>query len=67
MYFATVDSSTGKLGALQMTPTQIRRFKVNRAARTDARWLKDTLNREGAKFGTRVKLDKDKRLTLHWE
>ncbi len=67
MYFATVDSATGKLIALQMTPTQIRRLKVNRASGADARWLKDTLNREGAKFGTRVKLDKDKRLILHWE
>jgi poly-gamma-glutamate synthesis protein (capsule biosynthesis protein) len=67
MYFATLDSATGKLIALQMTPTQIRRLKVNRASGADARWLKDTLNREGAKFGTRVKLDKDKRLILHWE
>ena len=67
MYFATVDSATGKLIALQMTPTQIRRLKINRASGADARWLKDTLNREGAKFGTRVKLDKDKRLILHWE
>jgi poly-gamma-glutamate synthesis protein (capsule biosynthesis protein) len=67
MYFATVDSATGKLVALQMTPTQIRRFKVNRASGTDAQWLKDTLNREGAKFGTRVKPDKANRLVLHWK
>jgi poly-gamma-glutamate synthesis protein (capsule biosynthesis protein) len=67
MYFATVDSSTGKLVALQMTPTQIRHFKVNRASGTDARWLTDTLNREGTKFGTRVKLDKANRLVLHWK
>ncbi len=67
MYFATVDSATGKLVALQMTPTQIRRFKVNRASGTDALWLKDTLNREGAKFGSQVKLDKANRLILHWE
>jgi poly-gamma-glutamate synthesis protein (capsule biosynthesis protein) len=64
MYFATVDSATGKLVALEMTPTQTRRFKVNRASGTDALWLKDTLNREGEKFGTRVKLDKDKRLIV---
>ena len=64
MYFATVDSTTGKLVALEMTPTQTRNFKVNRASVTDARWLKDTLNRQGAKFGTRVKLDKDKRLIV---
>jgi poly-gamma-glutamate synthesis protein (capsule biosynthesis protein) len=55
MYFATLDSSSGKLMGLQMTPTQIRRFKVNRASRADARWLRDTLNREGARYGTRVK------------
>jgi poly-gamma-glutamate synthesis protein (capsule biosynthesis protein) len=67
MYFATVDSSTGKLLGLEMTPTQIRRFRVNRASRADARWLRDTLNREGARFGTRVKLLRDNRLTLHWE
>ena len=67
MYFATVDSSSGKLVALQMTPTQIRRFKVNRASGFDALWLKDTLNREGARFGTRVKLNKDNRLLLHRE
>ena len=67
MYFATVDSSTGKLVALQMTPTQIRHFKVNRASGADVLWIKDTLNREGAKYGTQVKVDKDNRLTLHWE
>jgi poly-gamma-glutamate synthesis protein (capsule biosynthesis protein) len=67
MYFATVDSATGKLVALQMTPTQIRRFKVNRASATDALWLKDTLNREGAKLGTQVTLDQASRLVLHWE
>jgi poly-gamma-glutamate capsule biosynthesis protein CapA/YwtB (metallophosphatase superfamily) len=67
MYFATVDSATGALVALQMTPAQIRRFQVKRAPGTDALWLKDTLNREGAKFGTRVKLKKDKRFILHWE
>lgn len=67
MYFATVDSATGKLVALQMTPTQIRRFRVNRASGADAQWLQNTLNKEGAKFGTRVKLDPASRLILHWE
>lgn len=67
MYFATVEPATGKVLDLQMTPTQIRRFKVNRATRVDTLWLRDTLNREGAKFGTRVKLTRDNRLTLQWE
>jgi poly-gamma-glutamate synthesis protein (capsule biosynthesis protein) len=66
MYFATVNSSNGKLVSMQMTPTQIRRLKVNRAPSEAAIWLMNTLNREGASFGTRVKLDSNNRLTLHW-
>jgi poly-gamma-glutamate capsule biosynthesis protein CapA/YwtB (metallophosphatase superfamily) len=66
MYFATVNSANGKLVSLQMTPTQIRRFRVNRASSAAAMWLMNTLNREGASFGSRVKLDSDSRLSLHW-
>ncbi len=67
MYFASIDPSTGKLVQLQMTPTQIKRLKVNRASREDAQWLADTLDREGKKFGTRVKLDEGSRLILVWD
>ena len=67
MYFATVNSANGKLISLQMTPTRIRRFKINRATGAEANWLIDTLNREGASFGTRVKMDRDNRLALHWK
>jgi poly-gamma-glutamate synthesis protein (capsule biosynthesis protein) len=66
MYFATVNSANGKLISLQMTPTRIRRFKVKRASSAEALWLMNTLNREGASFGTRVNLERDDRLTLHW-
>jgi poly-gamma-glutamate capsule biosynthesis protein CapA/YwtB (metallophosphatase superfamily) len=64
MYFASMDPSSGKLVELQMTPTQIKYFRVNRASRDDALWLASTLNREGRRFGTGVKLDEDNRLTL---
>jgi poly-gamma-glutamate synthesis protein (capsule biosynthesis protein) len=67
MYFATVYPSTGKLQGLQMTPTKIRRFKVIRASNADTLWLKDTLNREGASFGTNVIVSEDNRLTLKWD
>jgi len=66
MYFATVDPLAGRLVQLQMTPTQIRHFKVNRASRDDALWLTHALNRERRKFGTRVKVDEDNRLALFW-
>jgi poly-gamma-glutamate synthesis protein (capsule biosynthesis protein) len=66
MYFATVNSANGKLAGLQMIPTRIKRFKVNRASRAAAKWLMNTLNREGASLGTSVKLDRNNRLALHW-
>jgi poly-gamma-glutamate synthesis protein (capsule biosynthesis protein) len=47
-----------------MVPTQMKRFKVNRAQEGDVLWLKDTLDREGKKIGTRVELDQDGTLTL---
>jgi poly-gamma-glutamate synthesis protein (capsule biosynthesis protein) len=67
MYFVSLDRSTGKLVNLQMTPTQIKRLRVNRASREGAIWLRDTLNREGKKFGTRVELDTDNTLKLEWD
>jgi poly-gamma-glutamate synthesis protein (capsule biosynthesis protein) len=67
MYFAIVDPSAGKLLALQMTPTQIRRFKIILASNVDTLWLKNTINREGAAFGTKVKLTENNRLTLEWD
>lgn len=66
MYFVTMNASTGKLVRLDMTPTQIRRFSVNRASKEDAHWLRDTLDRESEEYGTRVELEKDHRLTLRW-
>jgi poly-gamma-glutamate synthesis protein (capsule biosynthesis protein) len=67
MYFVSMDSTTGKLVHVQMTPTQIKNFQVNRASGTDALWLRDILNREGKKLRTRVELNKDNTLTLQWD
>lgn len=66
MYFPTLDPSTGRLVKLQMIPTQIKHFKVNRVLGADASWLARTLNREGEKFGTRVEFGEDNVLTLLW-
>ena len=64
MYFATLDSATGKLFNLQMIPTQIKRFRVQRASTEDILWLREILNREGKRFGTQVQWDRNKTLTL---
>ena len=66
MYFPTIDTQTGRLERLRMTPTQVRRFRINRAASADARWLADVVTREGAHFGTRADVDADGRLELQW-
>ncbi len=67
MYFAKADPSSGRLLSLRMTPTLIRRFRVNRAGRDDALWLRDMLNREGRRFNTRAEMGEDGRLTLVWD
>ena len=67
MYFVSIDPATGKLVSMQMTPLQIKRFRLNRASRADALWLRDTLTREGKRFGTRVELNRDNTLTLRWD
>lgn len=66
MYFAYMEPAGGRLVRFHMTPTQIKYFKVNRASTPDAVWLRDVLNREGKRFGTRVVLSKDNTLTLEW-
>jgi len=67
MYFASMDSSAGKLVRLVMRPFQIKRFRLNRASAEDARWIGDTLNGECKKFGTRLELDEDNFLILRWK
>lgn len=66
MYFPTLDPATGRLARLAMTPTRLRRLRVNRAGEREARWLRDVLNREGERLGTSVALEEDGTLTLRW-
>ena len=67
MYFVRVDSVTGRLLSLNMTPTQVRHFRVNRASRTDAAWIAAILNREGKRYGTAVTVADENRLLLTWK
>jgi poly-gamma-glutamate synthesis protein (capsule biosynthesis protein) len=45
---------------------QISRFRLYRASGDNILWLKDTLNREGRKFGTWVELESGDMLALRW-
>jgi poly-gamma-glutamate synthesis protein (capsule biosynthesis protein) len=67
MYFVSMDPSNGNLVSVQMTPLQIKHFRLNKVSRSDALWIKNTLNRECKKFGTRMELNRDNTLTLQWD
>jgi poly-gamma-glutamate capsule biosynthesis protein CapA/YwtB (metallophosphatase superfamily) len=66
MYFATVSPAAGAPAALRMTPMRLRKMRLNRASPDDAGWLRDTLERVSAPFGTRVDVSADGSLTLRW-
>ncbi|MBK9263189.1 MAG: CapA family protein [Polyangiaceae bacterium] len=66
MYFVRIEVPTGKLIAMTMVPLCMRRFRLERATRSDARWLAEASSREGSRFGTRVVLGKEDTLVLEW-
>jgi poly-gamma-glutamate synthesis protein (capsule biosynthesis protein) len=66
MYFARVHPGTGELMDLEMTPMQIRNFRLNHVNNTDAGWLAGILDEFSRPFGTSVRLTADNRLQVSW-
>jgi poly-gamma-glutamate capsule biosynthesis protein CapA/YwtB (metallophosphatase superfamily) len=66
MYFIRIDRASGALAGVEMTPTRLARFRINRASDEEAGWLEDILNREGRRFGTGVERRDDNVLELRW-
>jgi poly-gamma-glutamate capsule biosynthesis protein CapA/YwtB (metallophosphatase superfamily) len=66
MYFVSIDAKSRDLLSLQMTPTMIRHFRVERASGVDSLWLSNVANRECRKVGTSVDPTPDGRLALRW-
>jgi poly-gamma-glutamate synthesis protein (capsule biosynthesis protein) len=64
MYFPTVESHTGELVGLRMTPMQIRKMQLNGAASAGAEWLRDRLTRISEAFGSRAEMAADGSLLL---
>jgi poly-gamma-glutamate synthesis protein (capsule biosynthesis protein) len=64
MYFATLAPATGELIALQMTPMQIRKMKLNRPSDADAAWLRNVLDRMSTPFDTHIDLAPSATLTV---
>jgi poly-gamma-glutamate synthesis protein (capsule biosynthesis protein) len=64
MYLAELEPRSGRLAGLEMVPLQMRQFSLHHASEQDARWLADTLQREGAALDTRVERRGDNVLVL---
>lgn len=66
MYFLAVDAASGTLLRLRMIPMQTRRFRLSRASAADTRWLREVLDREGRRLGSRVEAEPGGSLVLRW-
>jgi len=66
MYLVELDPSNGKLISARLVPMQMRRFRLERAAAADAKWLCNLLNDLGAPFGTTLRLEEDNSMTFGW-
>lgn len=64
MYLVQIDPSQGQLLGLRIVPVQTRRFRLQLASPTDAKWLCRVLNDLGKPFGTEVQFEKDHSLVL---
>lgn len=68
MYLVDLDPETGRLIAAQLIPLQMRRFRLNRASKPDARWLCALFNRITLSSETQVRLNADENsMTLVWQ
>ncbi|HEY8124243.1 MAG TPA: CapA family protein [Methylocystis sp.] len=65
MYFADIDTK-GDLAQLRLVPLHMRRLRLERASAADAKWLAQTLDRESAPFGVRIRRDPDGALSASW-
>jgi poly-gamma-glutamate capsule biosynthesis protein CapA/YwtB (metallophosphatase superfamily) len=64
LYFVRLDAGTGRLTALEMVPTRLCNFRLQRPSHEEAQWLQQVLDREGRPFGSRIDLDEEDLLHL---
>jgi poly-gamma-glutamate capsule biosynthesis protein CapA/YwtB (metallophosphatase superfamily) len=64
MYFPSFSATTGELTSLVMAPMQIRKIRLTRISGPDAAWMRTTLDRISATYGSRVNLTAEGTLQL---
>jgi poly-gamma-glutamate synthesis protein (capsule biosynthesis protein) len=67
MFFPKLDAASGRLLALDLVPTHIRRFRIERPEGGDRRWLLERLRRECRAYGSEVEPRADGALGLRWK
>lgn len=65
-YFLTLDADSGRLADLAVVPFRSVRFRLQRADRSEAEWLRQLLDREGKPLGTTATLAEDGVSVLRW-
>jgi poly-gamma-glutamate capsule biosynthesis protein CapA/YwtB (metallophosphatase superfamily) len=66
MYLVELDFASGHLISVRLVPMRMRRFRLEWASETDALSLCDLLNKLGAPFGNRARLNEDNSMALEW-
>jgi poly-gamma-glutamate synthesis protein (capsule biosynthesis protein) len=66
MYFAELEAASGRLARLAMAPMQMKRFRLNRPAAADVRWLAETMDHEARRFGGEASVRDDGWIELGW-
>ncbi|MFC1483931.1 CapA family protein [Candidatus Neomarinimicrobiota bacterium] len=66
MYFPEVDPATGQLTRLELVPTRIWNFRLQKATPPETLWLMEALNRDRRELGARVTRE-GSRLVLSWD
>src|SRR6266481_1727105 len=67
MYLVELESITGEVINARLVPMQMRRFRLERAPASDAKWLCNFLNQLGERFSTAARLEGDSSLSLQWK
>jgi poly-gamma-glutamate synthesis protein (capsule biosynthesis protein) len=66
MYFPVLDATSGALRELDLVPTRIQNFRVNRATSDDRGWLFERMQREYGRFGCRLTSEKHGEFSMAW-
>ncbi len=67
MYFVTVDTASGTLLRLEMTPLQVQRFRLQYPSKSDRDWLQQVMERECGELGARITRTDQGRFELLWK